>query len=363
MLTKKAIQMNISGQTAVIVPVYNTGKYKLTKCIQSILAQSYQQFILILVDDGSTDDSGQVCDYFAHRDSRVKVFHQANKGSVEARKTGVFSDEAQAANYICFCDSDDTMPKGALEKLVTTAEKEQADCVCGNTRRMYRGITVPSRFMPPCFAISAPKVYSNEEMLSELYISCFGISNYPVSLWAKLYKNELITRASDYAPVVRFTGDDLSVTVRCLPETQRLAIIPDTVYNYRLGGGTSKYTPEMLNDFLCLYRFKKEMAQRYPMPQNAEYLMAVELKNIVLSWLEMCIQSGKYDKRALHEETTRVCRLPEVQEAVQQNDFAVQEPNGIRKAIQESNVKYIEDFLAERITAGKYRRFIKKILK
>lgn len=88
MLTKKAIQMNISGQTAVIVPVYNTGKYKLTKCIQSILAQSYQQFILILVDDGSTDDSGQVCDYFAHRDSRVKVFHQANKGSVEARKTG-----------------------------------------------------------------------------------------------------------------------------------------------------------------------------------------------------------------------------------------------------------------------------------
>lgn len=65
MLTKKAIQMNISGQTAVIVPVYNTGKYKLTKCIKSITAQTYTDFVLVLVDDGSTDDSGRVCDMLA----------------------------------------------------------------------------------------------------------------------------------------------------------------------------------------------------------------------------------------------------------------------------------------------------------
>lgn len=63
------------SQIAVIIPVYNTGKKKLTKCIYSVLAQTYRQFILILVDDGSTDDSGQVCDYFAYRDSRVKVIH------------------------------------------------------------------------------------------------------------------------------------------------------------------------------------------------------------------------------------------------------------------------------------------------
>ena len=363
--------MTISGQTdrqtdrqtAVIVPVYNTGRYKLTKCIRSILAQSYQQFVLILVDDGSKDDSGQVCDYFAHRDPRIKVIHQVNKGSVEARKAGVFSDEAQAAKYICFCDSDDTMPKDALEKLVTAAEEEQADCVCGNTRRMYRGITLPRKSESPCFSISSPKAYSNKEILSELYISCFGISNYPVTLYAKLYRTELIAQASDFPPIVKFMGDDLSVTLRLLPETQKLVIIPDIIYDYRIGGGTSKFMLDMLNDFLSLYRFKKEMAQYYPMPQNAEYLMAVELKNIVLSWLEMCIQSGKYDKRALQEEITHVCHLPEVQEAVQQNDFAIQEPNGIRKAIQESNIKYIEDFLAERIAAGKYRRFIKKILK
>ena len=158
-------------------------------------------------------------------------------------------------------------------------------------------------------------------------------------------------------------GEDLSVTLRVLPETQRLVIIPDVVYHYRIGGGTSKFMPDMLDDFLSLYRFKKEMAQRYPMPQNAEYLMAVELKNIALSWFEMCALSGKYDEQAMRGELARVCELPEIREAVQQKDFAVKEPEGIRRAIQESNVKYIEDFLAERISAGKYRRFIKKILK
>ena len=350
-------------QIAIVVPVYNPGKHKLTACVKPILAQTYHEFILILVDDGSTDESGRVCDSFAKNDSRVKVIHQVNKGSVEARKTGVFSEEAQSAKYICFCDSDDTMPKDSLKKLITTAEEEQADCVCGNTRRIYRGITVPHRFSAPCFSLSTPKLYSNAEILSELYIGCFGISNYPVSLWGKLYRRSLITYASDFAPIVKFMGEDLSVTLRLLPETQRLVIIPDIVYNYRIGGGTSKFMPDMLNDFLSLYCFKKEMARRYPMPQNAEHLMAVELKNIVLSWLEMCALSGKYDKQALREEIMRVCRLSEVQEAVQQRDFVEREPEGVRKAIQEIDTDYIDVVLAERITAGRYRRLIKRFLK
>lgn len=155
----------------------------------------------------------------------------------------------------------------------------------------------------------------------------------------------------------------MSVTLRLLPETQKLVIIPDVVYDYRLGGGTSKFMPYMLDDFLSLYRFKQKMAQRYPMPQNAEYFMAVELKNIVLSWLEMCTLAGGYDRQALQDEIVRVCRLPEVQEAVRQKDFADREPDGLRKAIQNVNVAYIEERLAERIAAGKYRRLIKKILK
>jgi hypothetical protein len=121
--------------------------------------------------------------------------------------------------------------------------------------------------------------------------------------------------------------------------------------------------PYMLDDFLSLYRFKLDMAQRYPMPQNAEYLMAVELKNIVLSWLEMCALDGKYDNSALLEEISRVCQIPEVQSAVRQKDFAEREPDGIRLAIETADTEKINAVLAERINAGKHRRIIKKILK
>lgn len=352
----------MNPQIAVTVPVYNTGKYKLTKCIRSILAQTYSQFVLILVDDGSTDDSGQVCDYFAHIDSRIKVIHQTNKGSVEARKMGVFADEAQAAKYICFCDSDDTMRKDALQKLVSAAEREQADSVCANMCRVYRGLRLPQRFTPPCFSVGKAKTYTRNEIISDLYVSCFGISNYPVSLFAKLYRTELISQASNYPPIVKFMGEDLSVTLRLLPETQKLVIIPDVIYNYRIGGGTSKFMPYMLDDFLQLYRYKKEMATRYPMPQNVEYLMAVEMKNIVLSWLEMCALSGKYDNVALREEIKRVCRIHEIEEAVRQRDFAEKAPAGIRKAIQEADIDFIKSVLSKRIATGKSRRLIKKLL-
>ena len=351
------------SQIAVIIPVYNTGKKKLTKCIYSVLAQTYRQFILILVDDGSTDDSGAICESFAQKDPRVLAIHQINKGCVEARKTGIFSDAAQTAKYIAFCDSDDTLPRDALEKLVTAAEEEQADCVCGNMRRVYRKITIPSRFQSPCLSVDGPRVYPNAEILSEVYVSCFGVSDYPVSLWGKLYQTELITRASDFPTIVKFMGEDLSVTLRVLPETRRLVIIPDVVYNYRIGGGTSKFMPHMLDDFLSLYRLKKELAARYPMPQNVEYLMAVEMKNIVLSWLEMCALSGKYDNDALREEIKRVCGILEIEEAVRQRDFVEKEPTGIRKAIQETDVEFIDNALLERIAAGKYRRLIKKLLK
>lgn len=198
---------------------------------------------------------------------------------------------------------------------------------------------------------------------SELYISCFGVSNYPVSLYAKLYKTELITKASAHEPIVHFMGDDLSVTLRILPETQRLVIIPNTVYNYRIGGGTSKFMPHMLDDFLSLYRFKQEMAKEHTMPQNADYFMSVEMKNIVLSWLEMCAVRGGYGKEALLQEAARVCALPEIQRAVKQQDFCEKQPDGIRKAIEDVNANEVCSFVYEQIKAGRFRRFVKSILK
>ena len=88
---------------SVIVPVYNTEKY-LDQCVQSILSQTYTDFELLLIDDGSTDSSGVICDKYAEQDERVRVFHQQNSGVTQARKRGV---EKSRGQYICFIDADD----------------------------------------------------------------------------------------------------------------------------------------------------------------------------------------------------------------------------------------------------------------
>ena len=108
---------------SVIVPVYNVEKY-IRECLDSILAQTYRCFELIIVDDGSTDNSGKICDEYIEADERVKVFHKENGGLSSARNKGL--DEANG-EFICFIDSDDTIRMDYLEKLFGAISANDAD--------------------------------------------------------------------------------------------------------------------------------------------------------------------------------------------------------------------------------------------
>ena len=108
---------------SVIVPVYNVYPY-LRDCVQSVQAQSYQNWELLLVDDGSTDGSGELCDELAVEDGRIQVFHKPNGGLSDARNHGMHHARGE---YFCFLDSDDLLPENALEKLVGLCEQHRAD--------------------------------------------------------------------------------------------------------------------------------------------------------------------------------------------------------------------------------------------
>lgn len=116
------------AKISIIVPIYNVEAY-LQKCLSSILDQTYRQFELILVNDGSTDASGEICDYFAASDDRITVIHKKNGGVTSARKAGL---RRAIGDFVGWVDPDDWIEKDYFEKMVLAQEDSQADIVAGN---------------------------------------------------------------------------------------------------------------------------------------------------------------------------------------------------------------------------------------
>lgn len=112
-------------KVTVVLPIYNVEKY-LNRCIQSVVNQSYNNLEIILVDDGSTDRSGTLCDEWEKKDSRIRVIHKKNAGLGEARNSGIDSSTGQ---YICFFDSDDYIRLDAIDTAVTCARNNSSELV------------------------------------------------------------------------------------------------------------------------------------------------------------------------------------------------------------------------------------------
>ncbi len=164
---------------SVIVPVYNVQKY-LPRCIESILNQSYKDIELILVDDGSPDNSGDICDYYAKKDSRVVVIHKENGGASSARNAGL---DVAKGKFINFVDSDDYIPNDSLENLINLQKENDADLVCCTYERyLQNNKIVPVKFYDKFFNIEKVDYEGINILLSDLFRGP----------WAKLFKNSII---------------------------------------------------------------------------------------------------------------------------------------------------------------------------
>ena len=118
----------MSKLVSIVVPVYNVEKY-LERCVDSLINQTYKNIEIILVDDGATDNSGELCDKLLFKDSRIKVFHKLNGGLSDARNYGI---NQATGEYLLFVDSDDWVENEIVEKLYNSIEQNSADIsVCG----------------------------------------------------------------------------------------------------------------------------------------------------------------------------------------------------------------------------------------
>lgn len=166
----------MNGVISVIMPVYNVAGY-LPQCLDSVLSQDYDQLEVILVDDGSKDDSGAICDAYAARDSRVKVIHQKNGGAAAAKNAGL---RIATGEYLSFVDSDDWLEPDVFGYMVDILWSEQADMVQCAFRDAWRNRTEDRVFY------TGRTVTDSDEYLRRLLrdYSC-------VLLWNKLYRREI----------------------------------------------------------------------------------------------------------------------------------------------------------------------------
>ena len=205
---------------SVIVPVYNVEKY-LSRCIESILRQTYPYFELILVDDGSPDKSGKICDKYAKKDERIKVLHKENGGVSSARNIGL--DYAKG-EYISFIDSDDWVRENYLEKLLAPMLQYDVQMVLGGVE--LRGIHIKKvQMKEQLFDIYFP----THEAMDTLFLKKQPLSKGPC---CKLYKKIII----DNVPL-RFNeevawGEDAIFLYNYWETGGKIYIIEDCLYYY-----------------------------------------------------------------------------------------------------------------------------------
>lgn len=217
---------------SIIIPVYNVEKY-IDRCMRSVVDQTYKELEIILVDDGSTDDSGRKCEKWVMHDPRIKVYHKSNGGLMSAWKYGV---EKSSGDYIGFVDSDDWIDSDMYETLLRHIEAQQADlALCGIVKDFEDGKASEKETI-----LLNKAVYSRAEIVKEIYpmaICCGqtgsrGISPNRVT---KLFKRWLIVDVMRDCPDDVSIGEDLVTTVSAITRCSRLCVIHDFhPYHYRI---------------------------------------------------------------------------------------------------------------------------------
>lgn len=234
---------------SVIVPIYKVEEY-LDECISSIVAQTYKNLEIILVDDGSPDNCGAICDNWAEKDSRIRVIHKENGGLSDARNAGL---SVANGDYIAFVDSDDWIDPRMYEILLLAMKREDSDLVACNILSCY-----PERQVP--YGCETYTVGGSEVFLSMLYDD----TRFPVSALNKLYRRELWDNIR--FPVGKIC-EDAFTTYLLVDKANRIVQIPEALYCYRIRENstmTSPFSRKRMDEeeaWRCNYEF---MRQHYP---------------------------------------------------------------------------------------------------
>lgn len=212
---------------SVIVPIYRIEDY-LPKCIDSLLNQSFSNFELILVDDGSPDNCPDICDEYAQKDSRIKVIHKENGGLLSARKAGL---ENARGKYVANVDGDDWVDKYYLDVLFKLAEANAADLVITGHFREFDGKI--ETIKPKFTGVFDEKEIQSSILPKAIYNGRFCEHKISTYVWNKLFRRELLQKILFDVPNEIIMGEDAAITYGYLSIAKKIAISRIPLYYYR----------------------------------------------------------------------------------------------------------------------------------
>lgn len=272
---------------SVVVPVYNAVKY-LEECLDSIVGQSYKDLEIILVDDGSVDGSSEICDDYAKKDSRIRVFHQENQGAATARKNGI---ECASGKFLCFVDSDDVIKERMIEALVE--QIQGCDLVCSGCicytpegKEYHRYDAFPEG------------VYSKKDELKYLLSNMITYQNrfedgFLPFLVNKMYRTSIVKEVLPALDLSLFYAEDRDLLFRYILRCKSVCITHGLYYQYRYRADSAVHSvnPRFLENLNRLYlSLEKEFIchpQREVLMYQLQRFIVSRLYDVPI-WLGFC---------------------------------------------------------------------------
>ena len=279
---------------SVIVPVYNTEQY-LPRCLDSILSQSFTDFELLLIDDGSTDDSGAICDAYVEKDDRIRVFHKENGGVSSARNLGLKEAKGE---WICFVDSDDELLAGGLQTMVDGISEEVDLVMAGYFELEGESLQTDTS------SYGKDGIIDRNEALHMMYPSAdMPYMGYP---WGKLFKSNLVLeRNLSFDEHVRIKEDTLFVVEYLCGIREQVGYISAPVYKYVklptgvMGGMSHSYNPNYLTSFDAVVRMNKLVQGLPNISESLSNAAKYEVVNRIYLVYGHMLENGAVDKKVL----------------------------------------------------------------
>ena len=265
---------------SVVVPVYNASRF-IAECVQSVIDQTLKEFELILVDDGSTDKSGAICDDFAENDARITVIHQQNGGQTSARKAGVAKARA---DYIMLIDADDWLAKNALEVLHATAIKEKAEIVTCDSYFHFKNYKIVAAQPLPAGSFDKQGLMKTvyPRMLYSGRFFYFGIY---AAMWNKLFRADILKPNLAAVDNKVKVGEDGLTSYGAFLDAERVSIIHDRLYHYRNYNDsiTRSYVSEQFKSAQLLIASLRELSKKkgvYDLTTQIDYYLMYNVRSI-----------------------------------------------------------------------------------